>query len=407
MLLQSDAAIAQTPVSGTIESDTTWSSGGSPYLLDGNVIVAPGVTVTIEPGVVVEALAGASLIVLGDLQAKGRIDEPIVFRSRAATRDWVGIALSRPRDSYPPDALAYVQIRNAFIGLTIVDTNPDLASLTFEDNGIAVQLTNPFGDIVLEDSSFLSNSIAITGKTRDSIHISGSLFWNNEVNLRAEPQEPFDCGPDAGIWDIRGNDILRGPANQEYFSFDMQTSPGSADSPFQVIASDNWWGPPERDGRQDYWARFIENGSCCPSPATKQIHVATASSEPQTDKSPPGTVPQPTPAGFVHSDPIDFAVVVHPEHGSCIDRFNFRRILTGSASAIAIELCGETSRGRLCWSHAKQRLVPQSQSFSTTEKGRYRFRRALPPGRYTLVAESQNEYRSDPGRNFIQFTLTD
>ena len=45
---------AQTPVSGGIYANTTWTLANSPYIVTGNVVVFPGVTLTIEPGVVVK-----------------------------------------------------------------------------------------------------------------------------------------------------------------------------------------------------------------------------------------------------------------------------------------------------------------------------------------------------------------
>ena len=42
---------AQTSVSGGIYANTTWTLANSPYLMTGNTVVFPGVTLNIEPGV--------------------------------------------------------------------------------------------------------------------------------------------------------------------------------------------------------------------------------------------------------------------------------------------------------------------------------------------------------------------
>ncbi|MBT6170729.1 MAG: hypothetical protein HOH98_08300, partial [Flavobacteriaceae bacterium] len=49
---------SQTDVSGTISSNTTWGTSGSPYTVTGNVLVANGVTLSIEAGVTVKVNSG-------------------------------------------------------------------------------------------------------------------------------------------------------------------------------------------------------------------------------------------------------------------------------------------------------------------------------------------------------------
>jgi len=75
-------AAAQTPVSGTITSNTTWSSD---VLLQGPVFVADGATLTIQPGVTVyseKASVGALIVSRGGrLNAVGTPDNPIVVTS--------------------------------------------------------------------------------------------------------------------------------------------------------------------------------------------------------------------------------------------------------------------------------------------------------------------------------------
>src|SRR5262245_23730771 len=73
------AAGAATNVGGIVSSSTTWTAGGSPYVLTGKVQVAQGATLAIDPGVEVQG-NGLGLEIYGTLDASGTTDAPVVFR---------------------------------------------------------------------------------------------------------------------------------------------------------------------------------------------------------------------------------------------------------------------------------------------------------------------------------------
>ncbi len=67
-------------VGGALEADTTWDSAGSPYVVTAPLIVPGGLTLAIEPGVVVQMFPEASIGVNGVLAAEGTEEQPILFR---------------------------------------------------------------------------------------------------------------------------------------------------------------------------------------------------------------------------------------------------------------------------------------------------------------------------------------
>jgi hypothetical protein len=76
--MQTAAAYGETGFSRTIGSDTVWTKTGSPYTLDGNVLVEEDATLTIEPGVTVNL--GHNIIqVNGTLKVQGSVSDKIVF----------------------------------------------------------------------------------------------------------------------------------------------------------------------------------------------------------------------------------------------------------------------------------------------------------------------------------------
>lgn len=74
-------ASASTPVGGVLGSDTTWTASGSPYLVNTTVQIPDGITLRIEPGVVVKASPGIGdvFLVHGTLRALGTADSMISF----------------------------------------------------------------------------------------------------------------------------------------------------------------------------------------------------------------------------------------------------------------------------------------------------------------------------------------
>ena len=74
---------AETVITDNIQADTTWTQDGNPYILQNNIDVALGVTLTIGPGVVVkfDPTANVSITVFGDLVVNGELGNEVYFTS--------------------------------------------------------------------------------------------------------------------------------------------------------------------------------------------------------------------------------------------------------------------------------------------------------------------------------------
>lgn len=83
--LFANSAQASTYVDSDINTDTTWSVAGSPYIIDTNIYIASSATITIEPGVEVKFMPNfyspKSIYVNGKILAVGTSASPIVFTS--------------------------------------------------------------------------------------------------------------------------------------------------------------------------------------------------------------------------------------------------------------------------------------------------------------------------------------
>ena len=191
------SALADTTVSGTISTNTTWGLGGSPYVFAGDVTVASGVTLTLEPGVVVKLDSGDELDVDGTLLADGTSGQPIVFTSikddtaggdtngdggatTPAAGDWYELNFSSPGSG---SVLDYVEVRYAGAfgqSIDVYTSGLSITNSTIVDGssyGIDVHSVSPTiaDSTIARHSSYgiylVGSSASITGNTiQDNSH---------------------------------------------------------------------------------------------------------------------------------------------------------------------------------------------------------------------------------------------
>ena len=91
-----------TSVCGSYTTNQHWTTTGNPYDVTCTVQINVGVTLTVDPGVLVRFAAGKELKIFGKLQAIGTAGSPIQFTSVSSTPtagDWVRLSFQPGSDS--------------------------------------------------------------------------------------------------------------------------------------------------------------------------------------------------------------------------------------------------------------------------------------------------------------------
>ncbi|MFN8395883.1 MAG: T9SS type A sorting domain-containing protein [Bacteroidia bacterium] len=180
---------AQTAVSGGIYANTTWTLANSPYIMDGPIVVFPGKTLTIEPGVEVrvkyDGVPNTGLMhyleIRGSLVAVGTPTAPIVFKSDTLPTEytWLGIDVKGTQGGQI--AMDYFELDNAVYGIYSDQQGAptwNLHNCKFRYNSYALQ---PFGPMNLYDCVFEYNGQAIGSgwQVNHSINLKRCEFSNN------------------------------------------------------------------------------------------------------------------------------------------------------------------------------------------------------------------------------------
>lgn len=96
-------------VSGTINEDTIWIVADSPYTVTGNIKITEGVTLTIQPGVMIvfqediNSETGLYIRVDGTLKAQGTKTAPIIFTAQNKAFPWGGIVFTDISEDWDED----------------------------------------------------------------------------------------------------------------------------------------------------------------------------------------------------------------------------------------------------------------------------------------------------------------
>ena len=167
-------------------ADQTWTAAGNPYLIDDMLVIMPDKTLTIEEGVVIEFSPSGWLDVRGDLNVFGTAADPVVFTIDSAnatsSQRWGGIQLQT--DDFDVDLV----MRNAVVSRA--------------NTGVGIACCHQ-GSILIEDSTFLENGVAISGYAGYDAIINNVTFMNNTAGVDSADKDITHSTFIHNMWGIR------------------------------------------------------------------------------------------------------------------------------------------------------------------------------------------------------------
>ena len=231
-----------TPVSGSIEVDTIWHAGASPYVIEDTVLVKDKTLLTIEPGTEIQS-KGGGLVIEGCLVARGD-DERVISFDAIKGGLWDGITFNNVKGK--ENLMQFCRVKNAKAGITCTSSSPCIEACELTANMVGIKVLGAFSRPDIGTNMIHKNSkigIFVASGAQPTI-VQNKIRSNAEGGIVVKDASPTV----QHNWIIQNhssgitvqNSQMSVVENNIYDNkpFDMVgTMSGEA-----VNACDNWWG---------------------------------------------------------------------------------------------------------------------------------------------------------------------
>ena len=172
-----------------IEKDLTLSKAGSPWVIDKDVMVQEGVTLTIEAGSEVFFGKENYITVNGRILARGDSKNPISLRaySNAGKDRWAGILLIQ---TSAPSVFQYVEFENSYYGFRLVHAAGTWVSCAFRNvrdacSGFKSEMV--FKNCLIDYKNYTgSGNINVLKFYKGTAHVEGCTIYNPNSDFKVD-----------------------------------------------------------------------------------------------------------------------------------------------------------------------------------------------------------------------------
>lgn len=240
-----------TKVQGVISQNTVWTLENSPYLVVDNILIESGISLKIEQGVIVRFTQNKFVQVMGDLQATGTKENPVLFTANIANSDsgfWgpIKIGLAGEYERGGNITLEYCKIEYGK-GINIEAqvfhesdfNNFAIKNCVFEKNSLGIYAHRPGPNSYVKNSIFTDNVVGIyIGwdikyiQNPKNIDVVYNIFKNNNIGLQVASYGGIPPDPEHhSTLQVKWNIFLQ---NRKY-NLEMKYKD-------DLVVTDNWWG---------------------------------------------------------------------------------------------------------------------------------------------------------------------